>query len=71
MEVGIAYGLGVVVGALAAFTGGRRYEAAASASMIAAGYVSIARARWKAAVRSVALAVLAVAVGVVVVWLNR
>ncbi len=71
MEVGIAFGLGVVVGALAAFTGGRRYEAAAAASMIAAGYVSIARARWKAAFRSIALAAIAIAAGITIVMLNR
>ncbi|GIF16533.1 hypothetical protein [Actinoplanes teichomyceticus] len=67
----IAFGLGVVVGGLAAFTGGRRYEAAAAASMVAAGYVSVARTRWRAAVRSVALAVVVVALGAVVILVGR
>ncbi|GIE30191.1 hypothetical protein Ait01nite_032360 [Actinoplanes italicus] len=71
MGVGIAFGFGVIVGALAAFAGGRRYEAAAAASMVAAGYVSIARARWRAAFRSVALAALVIAVGAAVVMASR
>lgn len=67
MRALIAFGLGVLLGALAAFQAGRRYEAAAVASTLAAGYVGLARARWRAAAGSVVLAVLAVAAGVLII----
>ncbi|MEV6297868.1 hypothetical protein AB0M02_00510 [Actinoplanes sp. NPDC051861] len=63
----IAFGLGVIVGGLAAFQGGRRYEAAAAASAVAAGYVSVARARWRTALGAIALAAAVILLGGLVI----
>jgi short subunit fatty acids transporter len=67
----IAFGLGIVVGAVGAFGGGRRYERAHRASVIAAGYLGEARTYGRQAVGGVALFVLVVAVGALAVWVGR
>lgn len=70
MNAAIAFGLGVIVGALAAWRGGRRYESAAAASMVAAGYVSIARERWKRAVGSILVAAVVVVLGGAIILMS-
>lgn len=67
MKALIGFGLGIVVGVCAAWPAGRRYESAAAASAVAAGYVGIARERWKAAIRYVVLAGVVVAMGALIV----
>ncbi len=67
----IAFGLGVLVGALGAFGGGRRYERAHRASIIAAGYLGEARLYTGQAIGKVLLFLVVVALGGLAIWLGR
>lgn len=67
----IAFGLGVLVGAIGAFGGGRRYERAHRAGLIAAGFVGEARLYAGQAIGRVLVFVLIVAAGGLLVWYGR
>ncbi len=64
----VAFGLGAVVGTLAAFSAGRRYERAHQASVLAAGYVGAARELAGKAAGGVVVFALGLAAGAVAVW---
>lgn len=67
----VAFGVGALVGALAAFGAGRKYERAHQASVLAAGYVGEARMLAGRAVGGVVLFGLVVLAGAVFVWAGR
>ncbi|GAA2566458.1 hypothetical protein GCM10010435_44610 [Winogradskya consettensis] len=71
MQVMVGFGLGVLVGALAAFGSGRKYERAHQASVLAAGYVGAARELAGKAAGGVVLFAVVVLAGALVVWSGR
>lgn len=66
-----AFGLGILIGAVGAFGGGRRYERAHRASLIAIEYAGAARMFAGKAVGGVALFAVVVAIGALAVWVGR
>lgn len=67
----IAFGLGILVGALGAFGGGRRYERAHRSSLIAAEYMGEARMYAGKAAGGVALFAVVVVIGALAIWAGR
>ncbi|WP_041831802.1 hypothetical protein [Actinoplanes sp. N902-109] len=71
MGVVVAFGLGLLLGGFAAFGGGRRFERAHQASMLAAEHFGAARQLTGQAVGGVFLFVVVVVLGAVVIWAGR
>lgn len=71
MGVLAAFGLGVLMGVLGGFGGGRRYERAHHASLIASEYVGAARHMAGKAVGGVVLFAVVLLVGALFVWAGR
>lgn len=67
----IVFGLGLLVGALGGFGGGRRYERAHHAGRVAAEYLSVARFHAARAVGGVALFAVVAAAGALLIWFGR
>lgn len=67
----IGFGLGVLVGALCSFAGGRRYERFHRASVIAAMHVGEAREAGRGVGRSIVGFVALLVVGALFLWAGR